>query len=141
MDQNNVVLRRRHSADETALLLARAVLQGIRTIAFFKTRGLVEWVYERTRTAIQQHYSNDKEMAASVLVKIELYRGGYTKQEQQLTEQKLFHNQLLGVVGTSALELGANIGGVDLTLHCGFPSRKFIATSRSRWTWWKFQWQ
>jgi DEAD/DEAH box helicase domain-containing protein len=35
-------IRRRHAADETALLLARAVTQGIRCIAFCKKRCLVE---------------------------------------------------------------------------------------------------
>ena len=111
------VLRRRHSADETALLLARAVTQGVRCIAFCKTRGLVEWVYERTLSALKK--SPD---TAKYISKVESYRGGYTKLERRQIEEKLFHNQLLGVVGTSALELGVDIGGVDLTLHCGFPS-------------------
>jgi DEAD/DEAH box helicase domain-containing protein len=34
----------------------------------------------------------------------------------------LFHNELLGVVGTNALELGVDVGGIDLTLHCGYPT-------------------
>ncbi|KAL3943355.1 MAG: hypothetical protein SGBAC_002596 [Bacillariaceae sp.] len=110
-------IRRRHSADETALLLARAVTRGIRTIAFCKTRGLVEWVYERTLAALKQ-----SPKTAKFISKVESYRGGYTKLERRQIEQKLFQNELLGVVGTSALELGVDIGGVDLTLHCGFPS-------------------
>lgn len=121
--QNNVrmprkeFIRRRHSADETALLLARAVTRGIRTIAFCKTRGLVEWVYERTLAALKKSPET-----AKFISKVESYRGGYTKMERRQIEQKLFQNDLLGVVGTSALELGVDIGGVDLTLHCGFPS-------------------
>jgi DEAD/DEAH box helicase domain-containing protein len=111
------VLRRRHSADETALLLARAVSQGVRCIAFCKTRGLVEWVYERTLAALKQ-----SPKTAGLCSRVESYRGGYTKLERRQIEGRLFNNQLLGVVGTSALELGVDIGGVDLTLHCGFPS-------------------
>mmetsp|Transcript_34013 Transcript_34013/g.82469 ORF Transcript_34013/g.82469 Transcript_34013/m.82469 type:complete len:1203 (+) Transcript_34013:185-3793(+) len=110
-------IRRRHSADETALLLARAVTRGIRTIAFCKTRGLVEWVYERTLAALKKSPET-----AKFISKVESYRGGYTKLDRRQIEQKLFQNDLLGVVGTSALELGVDIGGVDLTLHCGFPS-------------------
>lgn len=36
--------------------------------------------------------------------------------ERRKIEEKLFRNQLLGVVGTSALELGVDIGGVCVTL-------------------------
>jgi superfamily II DNA/RNA helicase len=110
-------VRRRHSADETALLLARAVKKGVRCIAFCKTRCLVEWVYERCIKALKQ----SKE-TASLISKVDCYRGGYSKLKRREIEEKLFHNQLLGVVGTSALELGVDIGGVGLTLHCGFPS-------------------
>jgi DEAD/DEAH box helicase domain-containing protein len=39
-----------------------------------------------------------------------------------LIEQRLFNNDLLAVVGTSALELGVDIGGINITLHCGYPS-------------------
>ena len=109
--------RRRHSADETALLLALAVSRGVRTIAFCKTRCLVEWVYERTLSALKQ-----SPKTADLCRQVESYRGGYTKAERRQIEERLFNNQLLGVVGTSALELGVDIGGVDLTLHCGFPS-------------------
>ena len=38
--------QRRHAADETALLLARAITNNVRCIAFCKTRMVVEWVYE-----------------------------------------------------------------------------------------------
>jgi DEAD/DEAH box helicase domain-containing protein len=108
---------RRHSADETALLFALAVSKGVRCIVFCKTRCLVEWVYERTLQALK---SSSK--TADLCKQVESYRGGYTKAERRLIETKLFNNQLLGVVGTSALELGVDIGGVDLTLHCGFPT-------------------
>ncbi|KAG7355412.1 DEAD/DEAH box helicase domain protein [Nitzschia inconspicua] len=110
-------IRRRHSADETALLLARAVMKGVRCIAFCKTRCLVEWVYERCISTLKQ-CPDSKDLIS----KVDSYRGGYTKMKRREIEEKLFNNQLLGVVGTSALELGVDIGGVEMTLHCGFPS-------------------
>ena len=115
--QHRREVRRRHSADETALLLARAVTKGVRCIAFCKTRCLVEWVYDRCIKTLKQ----SKE-TAGLVSKVDSYRGGYSKLKRREIEEKLFHNQLLGVVGTSALELGVDIGGVGLTLHCGFPS-------------------
>jgi DEAD/DEAH box helicase domain-containing protein len=43
-------------------------------------------------------------------------------EERRKIEKRLFRSELLGVVGTNALELGVDIGGIDLTLHCGYPS-------------------
>ncbi len=108
---------RRHAADETALLLARAVSQGVRCIAFCKTRNLVEWVYERALTALKR-----EDNTAHLACRIESYRGGYSMDERRKIEQRLFRNELLGVIGTNALELGVDIGGIDLTLHCGYPT-------------------
>jgi DEAD/DEAH box helicase domain-containing protein len=110
-------IRRRHSAEETALLLARSVTMGVRCIAFCKTRCLVEWVYDRCIHALKQSPRTEKLVSL-----VDSYRGGYTRIKRREIEEKLFKNQLLGVVGTSALELGVDIGGVNLTLHCGFPS-------------------
>jgi DEAD/DEAH box helicase domain-containing protein len=109
--------RRRHAADETALLLARAVSQGVRCMAFAKTRNLVEWIYERTVAALQLD-----SRTAHLVTKVDSYRGGYTKKERRKIEDRLFRNELLGVIGTNALELGVDVGGIDLTLHCGYPS-------------------
>jgi DEAD/DEAH box helicase domain-containing protein len=41
---------------------------------------------------------------------------------RRLIERRLFNNDLLGVVATNALELGVDVGGIDLTLHCGYPT-------------------
>jgi len=112
-----ISLHRRHAAEETALLLARAVSMNVRCIAFCKTRNLVEWVYDRALSALKSDPNT-----AHLSAKIESYRGGYSSSERRRIERLLFRNELLGVVGTNALELGVDIGGVDLTLHCGYPS-------------------
>ena len=108
---------RRHAADETALLLAKAVKNNVRCIAFCKTRSLVEWVYERTISALRSD-AETQHLAS----RVDSYRGGYSVEERRLIEERLFKNELLAVVGTSALELGVDIGGIDVTLHCGYPS-------------------
>lgn len=113
---SSLFTRRRHAADETAFLLAKAISTGIRTIAFCKTRSLVEWVYERTLAILQ---SNPQTMVLSS--KVESYRGGYTAEARRSIEERLFNRKLIGVVGTNALELGVDVGGVALTLHCGYP--------------------
>ncbi len=112
----NSFTRRRHAADETAFLLAKAISAGVRTIAFCRTRSLVEWVYERTLSMLQSD-NKTRELSS----KVESYRGGYTMEARRSIEDRLFHRKLLGVVGTCALELGVDVGGVDLTLHTGYP--------------------
>ncbi len=140
---SNLFTRRRHAADETAFLFAKALAAGVRTIAFCKTRSLVEWVLERTISILQSN-PDTKHLAS----KVESYRGGYTADARRSIEERLFTRKLWGVVGTNgecffcfdeqatrlslltmlsfyslllALELGIDIGGVDLTLHTGYP--------------------
>jgi superfamily II DNA/RNA helicase len=109
--------RRRHAAEETARLLARAVVNGVRCIAFCKTRNLVEWIYTKALEALDS-YPNTAKLSPL----IESYRGGYSVAERRKIEDRLFRCQILAVVATNALELGVDIGGIDLTLHCGYPS-------------------
>jgi DEAD/DEAH box helicase domain-containing protein len=41
--------------------------------------------------------------------------------ERRELECALFSGHLLGVTATCALELGVDIGALDVTLHMGFP--------------------
>jgi len=116
-NHNNYFTRRCHSADETAFLLAKAIATGsVRCIAFCKTRMLVEWVYERCLAILK---SDPK--TSHLTSKVESYRGGYSADARRSIEDRLFKRELWGVVGTNALELGVDVGGIDLTLHCGYP--------------------
>lgn len=116
---SNLFMRRRHAADETAFILAKAIRAQTRTIAFAGTRCLVEWIYERTLSILKSDPNT-----ADLVDQVESYRGGYTAEARRSIESKLFRKELLAVVGTNALELGVDIGGVDLTLHCGYPGSK-----------------
>ena len=88
---------RRHSADETAYLLAKAITLQIRTIAFCKTRCLVEWVYER---ALSHLRSSDT--TSHLASRIESYRGGYSADARRSIEERFFNGDLWGV-GESAV--------------------------------------
>ena len=116
-DLRRAPMHRRHAADETARLLAAAVRNGVRCIAFCKTRSLCEWVYERCISDLRSTASSGNDLAK----KVESYRGGYSAEARRSIEKSLFKEELLAVVATSALELGVDIGGIDLTLHCGYP--------------------
>ena len=49
------------------------------------------------------------------------YRAGYLPAERREIEEKLFSGNLVGVTATTALELGVDVGGLDATLHVGYP--------------------
>jgi len=51
---------------------------------------------------------------------IQVYRGGYSPVERREIEAGLFSGSLLGVAATNALELGVDVGSLDVTLHLGF---------------------
>ncbi|MFQ6056601.1 MAG: helicase-related protein, partial [Methanosarcinales archaeon] len=49
------------------------------------------------------------------------YRGGYFGPEREEIENALANGSLHGVISTSALELGIDIGGLDACILCGYP--------------------
>ena len=105
---------RRSAIFETALLLAAFVRSGVRTLAFAKSRKLVELILRHTQRLLRS-------VAPETVSKVMAYRGGYTKSDRREIERSLFSGDLLGVVATSALEVGVDIGCLDATLHLGFP--------------------
>ncbi len=87
---------------------------GLRTIAFCKTRKLCELVTAYTRETLKctaPHLANH----------VAVYRAGYSPQERRALEGALHGGQLCAVAATNALELGIDVGHLDVTLHLGFP--------------------
>jgi len=105
---------RRSANMESAALLAGLVRSGVRTIDFTLARKVAELVV--------QHTQRDLGGARSKLGKLVMaYRGGYLPEERREIEQHLFAGELLGVVSTSALELGVDIGHLEAVIMTGYP--------------------
>jgi DEAD/DEAH box helicase domain-containing protein len=94
----------------TTRLFIRCLDAGLRTIVFTKARKITELIYS---WAISY--------APELKDRISPYRAGFLPRERREIEQKLFSGELLGVISTSALELGVDIGGLDCCILCGYP--------------------
>ncbi len=109
---------------EAATLLVGLVTRGQRTIVFCKSRRGCELVHRHARQALQLH-------APELATRIAPYRAGYTPEQRRATERALASGELLGVIATSALELGVDIGLLDCSISVGFPGA--ISSLRQQW--------
>src|SRR4029453_3633089 len=53
--------------------------------------------------------------------RISSYRAGFLPAERREIERRLFDGSLSGVIATSALELGIDVGGLDVCILVGYP--------------------
>lgn len=104
---------------EATDLFTHFVATGNKTIAFTKARKITElmsmWTY--------QDHPDWKERVAS-------YRAGYLPEQRRAIEQRLFKGDLDGVIATSALELGIDVGGLDACVLVGFPGTMISTRQR-----------
>ncbi|HBM79684.1 MAG TPA: DEAD/DEAH box helicase, partial [Clostridiaceae bacterium] len=114
---------RKGPEEEASELIPDLVDKGIRFISFCKSRREVEVILKEARdrlSDIDGRPSLGKDLSHMVAG----YRGGYTPEERAEIEKKLSSGKLMGVISTNALELGIDIGKLDLSIMCGFPGTK-----------------
>lgn len=104
---------RRSSLYEAGRLAHKAVSFGISSILFTGSRINVELLLKNLK---QQLLKDGKDPGS-----VRGYRSGYLPAERRETEKKLRNGQLKAVVSTNALELGIDIGSLDLAFIHGFP--------------------
>ena len=102
---------RASSNAETAEVLTSLVTAGYRGIAFARSRKGTELIASYAR----------RRLAPELSSMVRPYRGGYLAAERREIEAELFEGRLAGVVATSALELGIDVGTLDACILNGFP--------------------
>jgi DEAD/DEAH box helicase domain-containing protein len=107
------------AATTAVMLLAAALKRGLRTIVYTQSRKMTElislWIREK---------------AGPYASRVSAYRSGFLPEERRDIEAAMASGNLLGVVSTSALELGIDIGGLDLCILCGYPGSVMSAWQR-----------
>ncbi len=116
---------RRSALAEAAYVTAECILAGARVITFAPTRKAAELVYGHVRRRLEDR---DPGGAGQRVLP---YRAGYTAQQRRDIERRLFDHELDGVIATQALELGIDVGALDVAVVTGFPGT--VTSLRQRW--------
>jgi DEAD/DEAH box helicase domain-containing protein len=103
-----------------AKLFRAAIALGLRTIAFTKARRVTELIH----TWVVEAEPRLRDRVSS-------YRAGFLPEERREIEAKLFSGALDGVISTSALELGIDVGGLDVCILVGYPGSQMATWQRA----------
>ncbi len=100
-------------------VFVQAIRQGLATICFTQSRKLTELIHvwaSRQAPEMRRYLSS--------------YRAGFLPEERREIEARLAAGKLRGVISTSALEMGIDIGGLDVCLLVGYPGTMVTAWQR-----------
>lgn len=104
----------RASARSQSNRIARlAIKSGLKTLVFAQTRLMVEVLTKYLKDV----FDHDPRKPA----RIRAYRGGYLPTERREVERSMRAGHIDGIVSTSALELGVDIGSLDVVILNGYP--------------------
>ncbi len=95
---------------ETVSLVKRLLNSDLKVIVFTKSRKITELLH----TWIIQQNPNFAPYVSS-------YRAGFLPEERRTIEKELFEGRMKAVISTSALEVGIDIGGLDVCILVGYP--------------------
>ena len=110
----NKQLNIRDSALKQTFNISRTLLKnGVHSIVFARSRLMVEVLARRLKDQCRN--------ALGEAPNVRAYRGGYLPSLRHQIEQELRAGQVDIVVSTNALELGIDIGRLDVCVLCGYP--------------------
>ncbi len=107
-------LARRSPNDDAVTWMTEALAADGQVLAFTRTRQAAELIHRYAKQQLDdEHSPHAKHVRA--------YRGGYLPNERREIEQALFAGKLRAVAATNALELGIDIGSLDVALLVNYP--------------------
>lgn len=101
---------RRGVVKESSRIASFFIKHDVKTIIFARSRINVELI----TTYLQKKFPFRRDISA--------YRGGYLPNERRDIEKKVKSGNIKCIVSTNALELGIDIGGLDVSILAGYPS-------------------
>jgi DEAD/DEAH box helicase domain-containing protein len=104
---------RASARSQTTRIARQAVKRGLKSIVFAQSRLMVEVLTKYLKDAFDRDPRHPARVAA--------YRGGYLPSERRAMEKQLRAGAIDCVVSTSALELGVDIGALDVCVLNGYP--------------------
>jgi DEAD/DEAH box helicase domain-containing protein len=90
----------------------------------FLKAGRQTLVFGRSRVAVELMLSSLREslrLGDGPRARVRGYRGGYLPSDRRAVGRGLRDGELLGVVTTNALELGVDVGQLDVSILAGYP--------------------
>ncbi len=119
--RNVILLNPLDSAAVTATMLLEAALhRGLRTIVYTRSRKMTELVTMWAGRRLKRFRD-----------RIASYRAGFLPEDRRRIERNLADGSLLGVISTSALELGIDIGSLDICILVGYPGSMMATWQRA----------
>jgi DEAD/DEAH box helicase domain-containing protein len=104
---------RRSYINETRQLALSFLRRGLQTIVFATSRLNTEILVTYLKEVLERDLPQRDRVRG--------YRGGYLPEKRREIERGLREGTVLGVVSTNALELGIDIGSLDVSVLAGYP--------------------
>lgn len=103
---------RKSATFEVKELATQFLKERIETIVFARSRVRVEIILSHLQELVKKELGSKS---------IRAYRGGYLPKQRREIEKGLRNGEIIGVVSTNALELGVDIGQLQVCIMTGYP--------------------
>jgi len=104
---------RRSYINESRRISSIFLKNGLQTIVFARSRLITEILVSYLKEDIEKTIKDEGLIRG--------YRGGYLPLKRREIERGLRKGTIKGVISTNALELGIDIGGLDISILTGYP--------------------
>ena len=104
---------RKSVVNEASRIAQNFLRNGVQTIVFARSRLRVEVLVTYLKEAMRRFKKSPRLIRG--------YRGGYLPRQRKEIQEGLRRGEIWGVVSTNALELGIDIGQLDVCVMAGYP--------------------